>query len=221
MTHLSDYSFVQRIVSNGWFYIWFIVYVFRYDRFTALSVKRVSRFELRSVVTLILLLAIPLHLSYDIGVATIKYSEGFWVNPKDGSIMGKPSALWSPTHQKLARVCDYTLAAVMALLGSIFFLLQSFYHYISKSVTKSSFMSSLEFKVNIVCSIGIVVVFPLVQYFFRNDHARREAAPQLAFGIVSISIGLLSIRTHYRFLSLLKVALTTVSESSQGVAEKL
>ncbi|KAF9094270.1 hypothetical protein BGX27_001483 [Mortierella sp. AM989] len=219
MSHQSDYSFMQRAVANGWFYIWFVVYVFRYDRFTALYYKRVMRFELRSIVTLLILIAIPLHLSYDIGLILIKYSEGFY--PIDGKIISKPSLLWSPFHRNLASVLDYTLACSMALLASIFFLLQSFYHYISKSVTKSSFMSSLEFRINIVCSLIVLAVFPLVQYLYRNNHIKREAAPQMAFSVVLISIGLLGIRTHFRFKSLLKVALMTVSEGSQSVIEKL
>ncbi|KAF9352803.1 hypothetical protein BGX26_009431 [Mortierella sp. AD094] len=221
MTHQSDYSFLQRAVANGWFYLWFVVYVFQYDRFTALNFKRVMRFELRSIVTLLLLIAIPLHLSYDIGLTTIKYYEGFWVNPQNNEIVSKPSFLWSQPHQDLASVLDYTLACAMALLASIFFLLQSFYHYISKSVTKSSFMSSLEFRINIVCSVMVIAAFPLIQYLARNSHNKREAAPQMAFSVVLCSIGILGIRTHFRFKSLLKVALMTVSESSQGVAEKL
>ncbi|KAF9209166.1 hypothetical protein BGZ49_005953 [Haplosporangium sp. Z 27] len=129
--------------------------------------------------------------------------------------------LWTKLHQDLATVLEYTLACAMAILASIFFLLQSFYHYISKSVTKSSFMSSLEFRINIVCSIMVLAAFPLIQYFVRKDQEKREAAPQMAFSVVLTCIGLLGLRTHYRFKSLLKVALVTMTETSQGVAEKL
>ncbi|KAG0003868.1 hypothetical protein BGZ79_010940 [Entomortierella chlamydospora] len=221
MTHQSDYSFVQRAVANGWFYLWFVVYAFRYDRFMALNFRRVMRFELRSIVTLLLLIAIPLHLSYDIGLSTIKYYEGFIINPENNETLSKPYYLWSQPHQDLASVLDYTLACAMALFASIFFLLQSFYHYISKSVTKSSFMSSLEFRINIICSVILIAAFPLVQYLARNDHNKREAAPQMAFSLVTCSIGVLGIRSNFRFKSLLKVALMTMTESSQDVAEKL
>jgi len=151
----------------------------------------------------------------------IKYEEGFWTIPGTDRIVGRPSDLWEPSHQARAEVLDYILACAMALLTSIFFLLQSFYHYISKSVTKSSFMSSLEFRLNIVCSLIVIAVFPLIQYLFRNNHALREAAPQMAFSSVLLIIGILGVRTHFRFQSLLKVAMLTISESTQGVVEKL
>ncbi|KAF9170282.1 hypothetical protein BGX21_005025 [Mortierella sp. AD011] len=221
MSHQSDYSFVQRAVANGWFYIWFVVYAFRYDRFMALNLRRIMRFELRSIVTLLLLIAIPLHLSYDIGLTTIKYYEGFIVDPDNNETVSKPSYLWSQPHQDLASVLDYTLACAMAIFASIFFLLQSFYHYISKSVTKSSFMSSLEFRINIICSVMLIAVFPLIQYLARNGHNKREAAPQLAFSLVTCCIGALGIRSNSRFKTLLKVALMTMTENSQDVAEKL
>ncbi|KAF9982064.1 hypothetical protein BGZ65_003275 [Modicella reniformis] len=221
MTHLSDYSFIQRAVANGWFYIWFVVYVFRYDRFSALEYKRMMRFELRSVVTFLLLIAIPLHLAYDIGCAAIKYEEGFWFNSASNEIVGTPSPLWSQPNQNTASILDYALASGMALLTSIFFLLQSFYHYISKSVTKSSFMSSFEFRLNIICSFTVLAVFPLIQFLFRNNLAFREAAPQMAFSIVLLVIALLGVRTHFRFKVLLRAALLTINETTQGVAEKL
>ncbi|KAF9362505.1 hypothetical protein BGX34_006031 [Mortierella sp. NVP85] len=221
MTHLSDYSFVQRSVANGWFYIWFLGYVFKYDRFAALHYKRMIRFELRSIVTFLLLIAIPLHLAYDVGCAAIKYDEGFWANPKSNEIMGNPWFRWSQPNQDKASALDYALACGMALLTSIFFLLQSFYHYISKTVTKSSFMSSFEFRLNIVCSCAVLVMFPLIQYLFRNDISFREAAPQMAFSAVLLVIALLGVRTHFRFKTLLKAALRSMSEASQGVAEKL
>ncbi|KAF9194625.1 hypothetical protein BGZ50_005988 [Haplosporangium sp. Z 11] len=160
-------------------------------------------------------------LLYNIGIAAIKYEEGFWVNEKTGAIMGKPSFLWSQANQDRATILEYVLACGMAVLASIFFLLQSFYHYISKSVTKSSFMSSFEFRLNIVFSLAVLVVFPLVQFMFRNSHEIREAAPQMAFSVVLLIITSLGVRTHYRFKSLLKVAMLTISESTQGVVAKL
>ncbi|KAG0210491.1 hypothetical protein B0O80DRAFT_496213 [Mortierella sp. GBAus27b] len=221
MTHLSDYSFIQRAIANGWFYVWFVGYVFMYDRFSALHYQRMVRFELRSVVTFLLLIAIPLHLAYDIGSTSIKYREGFWEIPESQQIISKPSNLWTQPNQDTAEALDYALACGMALLTSIFFLLQAFYHYISKSVTKTSFMSSLEFRLNIACSITLLTIFPLIQYLFRKNLAFREAAPQMAFSSVLLIIAFLGVRTHFRFKSLLKVALLTVNENSQGVAEKL
>jgi hypothetical protein len=63
MTHLSDVSYIQRGVSMSWFYGWFIIYVFRWDRFEALRPRRLLRLELRSMVTALTLLALALELA--------------------------------------------------------------------------------------------------------------------------------------------------------------
>ncbi|KAG0306466.1 hypothetical protein BGZ98_002346 [Dissophora globulifera] len=221
MTHNSDYSFVQRAIANSWFYGWFVIYVFICDRFSALSFKRLLRFELRSIVTLCMLIAIPLKISYDVGSTIVKYQEGFWVNPATGEIMGKPMVLWSPQHQTVVLALDYVLASGMAIEACVFFLLQSFYHYISKTVTKTSFVSSLEFRTNTFISCLVIVLFPLLQYLVRDNHQYREAVPQMGFSCVLIFIGALGVRTHFRFKRLLRVALLTVSEHSVGVIQKL
>ncbi|KAG0024189.1 hypothetical protein BGZ81_007806 [Podila clonocystis] len=222
MTHLSDYSFVQRAVANGWFYLWFLSYVFMWDRFDALSPRRIFRFELRSIVTLALLVAMPLNLVYDIGSANIKYQEGFMdVSGGAGVIMAKPSSKWTNGHEDKAKTLDYCLSVGTALLTSTFFLLQSFWSFISKSVTKSTFMTSFEFRLNIVISIIVIVFFPTCQFLFRNDHARREAAPQMAFSAFLLLVSLLGVRTHFRFNSLLKVAMNTVTEATKSVVVKL
>ncbi|KAF9374079.1 hypothetical protein CPB97_000142 [Podila verticillata] len=222
MTHLSDYSFVQRAVANGWFYLWFLGYVFMWDRFDALNPRRIFRFELRSIVTLALLVAMPLNLVYDIGSANIKYQEGFMdVSNGAGVIMAKPSQFWARGHEDQAKLLDYCLSVGTALLTSVFFLLQSFWSFISKSVTKSTFMTSFEFRLNIVISIIVIVFFPTCQYLFRNDHARREAAPQMAFSAFLLLVSLLGVRTHFRFNSLLKAAMNTVTEATKSVVVKL
>ncbi|KAG0243684.1 hypothetical protein BGW41_001557 [Actinomortierella wolfii] len=154
--------------------------------------------------------------------AKIKYEEGFMVIPSMGNaILSKPQIYWSKANQDLATVLDYLLACGLALETSVFFLMQAFWSYISKSITKSSFMSSLEFRLNIIASCTVTISFPLVQYIFRNDHKVREAAPQLAFALALLTIAVLGVRTHFRFKSLLKVAVLTMNESSINVAERL
>jgi len=138
-----------------------------------------------------------------------------------GVIMAKPSQFWARGHEDQAKLLDYCLSVGTALLTSVFFLLQSFWSFISKSVTKSTFMTSFEFRLNIVISVIVIVFFPTCQYLFRNDHARREAAPQMAFSAFLLLVSLLGVRTHFRFNSLLKVAMNTVTEATKSVVVKL
>ncbi|KAK3815950.1 MAG: hypothetical protein JOS17DRAFT_778809 [Linnemannia elongata] len=115
----------------------------------------------------------------------------------------------------------YTLACALSLQNCVFFLLQAFWSYISKSVTKSSFMSSFEFKVYLVASCGAVVLFPTVQYLFRNDFVYREVVPHLIFCILLFTTGALGVRVHFRLVALIKNASITMNESTLIVLEKL
>ncbi|KAF9962736.1 hypothetical protein BGZ65_008255, partial [Modicella reniformis] len=221
MTHLSDLSYVQRGVSSAWFYGWFIVYVYRWDRFEALRLRRLLRFELRSIITILVLIAMALQLVYDIGSARLKYIEGFWVNPETKEIQSKPAQAWSTPDMVHVEPLYYTLACALASQNSVFFLLQSFWSYISKSVAKSTFMSSFEFKVNIVCSCFVMALFPTVQYLFRNDFVYREVVPQMIFSIVTFITGVLGIRTHFRLVALIKNAREIMNETTVHVLQKL
>ncbi|KAG0199720.1 hypothetical protein BGX28_007029 [Mortierella sp. GBA30] len=221
MTHLSDLSYIQRSVSTSWFYGWFLVYVFRWDRFEALRLRRLLRFELRSVVTLLVLISLGLQLAYDIGSARLKYLEGFWVNPRTKEIQSRPAQAWSDNDMVHVEPLYYTLACCLAFENCVFFLLQAFWSYISKSVTKSSFMSSFEFKINITASCFVVALFPTVQFLFRNDFVYREVVPQMIFSILMFITGVLGIRTHFRFVALIKNARAIMNETTTNVVHKL
>ncbi|KAK3811722.1 MAG: hypothetical protein JOS17DRAFT_762917 [Linnemannia elongata] len=221
MTHLSDMSYLHRAVSTSWFYVWFLFYVSRWDRFEAFRWRRLQRFELRSVVSVLVLLSLGLQLVYDIGSARLKYIEGFWTNPKTHEIQSKPAQAWTTEDMLHVEPLYYTLACSLSLQNCAFFLLQAFWSYISKSVTKSSFMSSFEFKVYLVASCGAVVLFPTIQYLFRNDFVYREVVPHLIFCILLFTTGALGLRVHFRLVALIKNASITMNESTLSVLEKL
>ncbi|KAF9194626.1 hypothetical protein BGZ50_005989 [Haplosporangium sp. Z 11] len=221
MTHLSDLSYLQRGVSTSWFYGWFIVYVYRWDRFEALRLRRLLRFELRSVVTMLVLISLALQLAYDLGSARLKYVEGFWVNPESQEIQSRPAQVWSEKNTDHVEPLYYTLACCLALESCVFFLLQAFWSYISKSVTKSSFMSSLEFKINVAASCIVVALFPTVQYLFRKDFVYREVVPQIIFSTLMLILGILGIRTQFRLMVLIRNARDIMNETTASVVHKL
>ncbi|KAG0327351.1 hypothetical protein BGZ99_007821 [Dissophora globulifera] len=221
MTHLSDYSYIQRALSTAWFYGWFVIYIWRWDRFDALRLRRLMRFELRSVGTLLVIIALALQLSYDVGSARLKYIEGFWINPLTKEVQSKPAQFWSPADVSHVEPLYYTLAMALAFENSVMFLLMGFWNYISKSVTKSSFMSSFEFKFNIICSCLAIVIFPTVQFVFRKDFVYREAVPQLLFSILTFVTASMGVRTHFRLKALIKSAHALGNESTYKVVKKL
>ncbi|CAG8487808.1 10738_t:CDS:2 [Diversispora eburnea] len=52
-------------------------------------------------------------------------------------------------------------------------------------------------------SIQTVILFPILQWAFRNDAFYTELVPQLAYGSIMLIIGILGIRSHWRFQKLL------------------
>jgi len=159
--------------------------------------------------------------SYDIGNTILKYNEGFWVNPVTKEIQAKPASNWDTPAKHLVEPLYYVLACTLASLNSMFFLLQAFWSYISKTVTKTSFVSSLEFKVNIVLSCLAVALYPTVQYLFRNDYVYRETVPQVIFSILTFFTGVLGIRTHFRLVALIRNARLITNEATFHVVQKL
>ncbi|KAF9080760.1 hypothetical protein BGX27_005288, partial [Mortierella sp. AM989] len=158
---------------------------------------------------------------YDIGTARLKYREGFWENPRTKEIQSTPVQFWTQENTAHVEPLYYVFACALALENCVFFLLQSFWSYISKSVTKSSFMSSFEFKFNIVISCLTIGLYPTVQYLFRNDFLYREIVPQIMFSMMTFTTGVLGIRTHFRFNVLIKSASDISNESTSSVLEKL
>ncbi|KAI9362172.1 hypothetical protein BD770DRAFT_440861 [Pilaira anomala] len=157
-------------------------------------------------------------MSWDFISTWIKYNEKFYVLP-NGDIINKPFAAWTSQHQKIAMAIDYVECVNLSMQVSVFFLLQCFWNYLSNAVAKKSFMSSWEFKFYIFWALGSSAIFPILQWYFRNDPGLRETAPQLAYSIeMLITVGL-GIRSNFRFKRLLKLSQNL--KNNHTVVEKL
>ncbi|GBB89503.1 hypothetical protein RclHR1_01620015 [Rhizophagus clarus] len=213
MSRLSDLTYLTRAVFICWTFIWFLQHVWNIDRFEALKWGRVKKHDLKSAITVLLVIMCPLQAFYDITTSIIKYQEGFIVNPLNGEIVEKPSELYSEGNEKWIVPTDYILCANFSLQTCLLFLLQSFWNYLAKNLAKSSFMGSFEFKSYIIYAIFSVFIFPFLQYFFRHDPLYTELIPQLAYSIFMFLIALFGLRSHKRFTNLL--ILTRKSSASQ------
>ncbi|CAG8455364.1 6920_t:CDS:2 [Acaulospora morrowiae] len=141
---------------------------------------------------------------YDVAAIYIKYNEGFLMIPYNGMIITKPSQFWSAENQRLVIYFNYILCINFSIQTCLLFLLQCFWNYLANNIAKTTFMGSLEFKSYIAYSIFSAILFPVLQWIFRDDDFYTEIVPQLAFGIIMLIIGLLGIRSHWRFTRLLK-----------------
>ncbi|KAI8378868.1 hypothetical protein EDC96DRAFT_417198, partial [Choanephora cucurbitarum] len=114
---------------------------------------------------------------------------------------------------------DYVECVTFSLEVGVFFLLQSFWNYLANAFAKKNFMSSFEFRFYIAWAIVSMSMYPILQWNYRNDLEKREAIPQLAYGIEAMTASLLGIRTHIRFRRI--ISLTKKSQASSKALERL
>ncbi|GAA5817512.1 hypothetical protein MFLAVUS_011060 [Mucor flavus] len=144
MTHLSDFSFLQRAVGLTYVLFWLLYRIQTTGGFSCLYYSRFKRGELKSIVTALILFMLPCQLYYDIASCKIKYEEGFVQIL--GHIMTKPEFLWSQADRNLVTPTDYSLCVGFSLQVGTLLLLQCFWKYLANLVARAKFMSSKEFK---------------------------------------------------------------------------
>ncbi|KAG2186414.1 hypothetical protein INT43_002852 [Umbelopsis isabellina] len=225
MTHLSDFSFLQRAVSLVFLYVWGGYRIIKLDRLQCMRPSRLKQGELKSIFTYLVLIGIPAQLYYDFTSIKIKYEEGFMELPGPDNtteIMTKPEQYWSAADEDLVIPTDYSLCVGFAIQTGTLFLLQCFWQYLVNSVVKASFLYSWEFKLYITWFFVSLALFPVLQWNFSRpqyDITYKEVIPELVYGIELFVIGVIGIFTHYRFKRLIKQ--TRDSLDSQTVLVKL
>ncbi|KAI8081317.1 uncharacterized protein BX664DRAFT_285247 [Halteromyces radiatus] len=204
MTHLSDFSFLQRMVSLAYLSVWFLYRVWKLDRFRCLHPHRFRQGELKSVVTALILVMIPFQLYYDVTSCKIKYEEGF--ASVFGHIFTKPEMMWTKADQELVVPTNYSLCIGLSLQTGTLLLLQCFWNYLANSVAKASFMSSREFLFYIIWTFVSIIIFPVLQYNFSReiyDPTYKEIMPELVYGFEIFFVACLGVVSHFRFRKLL------------------
>ncbi|KAL7318888.1 hypothetical protein PS15m_002075 [Mucor circinelloides] len=220
MTHLSDFSYLQRCALEVYMGVFLFYRVWSNDRMRCLHPKRIFAGELRSIITVLYILMLLMQTSWDAVSTWIKYTEKFILIPGTDKIISKPFNYWSKEHQDVAQAMDYVECVNLSMQTGVFFLLQCFWNYLSNTVAKKSFMSSWEFKFYIFWALGSVAVFPILQWYYRNDEHLRETAPQLAYSIEVLITSLLGIRSNRRFGRILNIS-RNLKHGGAAIVEKL
>ncbi|KAL1928051.1 hypothetical protein VTP01DRAFT_2967 [Rhizomucor pusillus] len=205
MTHLSDFSYLQRCMLEAYITAYLVHHLWVTDRFRCLKPSKVLAGELRSIITYLMFIMMLTQSTWDIISTWIKYSEGFMYVPANGQVITKPFQFWDPYHQKFIQPIDYVECITFSFQTGVFFLLQCFWHYLSNTVAKKSFMGSWEFKFYILWAVGSFVLFPVLQWRWRDDELYSEVIPQLAYGIEVLITAALGVRSHFRFSRLLRI----------------
>ncbi|KAI9257987.1 hypothetical protein BDA99DRAFT_514937 [Phascolomyces articulosus] len=215
MTHLSDFSYVERATIDVYISVYLVYSIWKNDRFRCLQPHKVFSGELRSILTVIMFVMMMTQAIVDFWSTYVKYSEGFVALPT-GSIITKPFILWSPERQKPLQAMNYLQCVTFAFHTGVFFLMQCFWNYLSNSVAKKSFMGSFEFKFYIIWALGSVAMFPVLQWRFRNDIYLSEIVPQLAYGGEVLITAALGVRSNFRFKRIIAASRRNKSSASSN-----
>ncbi|CAO3590509.1 unnamed protein product [Absidia cylindrospora] len=218
MTHLSDFSYLERSTMFVYLGAYLFYSLWKNDRFDSLRPTKIFSGELKSVLTILLILMTCIQMTADVTGTYIKYTEGFFDVPVLG-IVSKPFKLWSPSHQELSMRMDYVQCIAFSLETGLFFLVQCFWNYLSNTLAKKNFMSSFEFNFFVFWAISSMALFPVLQWYYRDDPLYREIVPQLAYSSETLITAFLGIRNNIRFNRLIN----TVKRNnvSSGIVNKL
>ncbi|CAG8615383.1 15883_t:CDS:2, partial [Funneliformis caledonium] len=189
------------------------------DGFSALRLKHIISFELKSFVTIFILFALPLESFYDIVSTKIKYVEGLYLFPGADEVMrAKPRWLWSEEHQLWVLPSYYILMVGIGFQMIILYLLQCFWNYLVNSIAQTPFMSREEFSFHIVWGVICVGSFPVLPYVFKNNDVLLETIPQVVYAAQLFILTLLGVRTHQKFRRLIET-ISTYKNSSNIIAK--
>ncbi|CAG8598189.1 7937_t:CDS:2 [Funneliformis mosseae] len=209
---LSDFSYVERAIIEGWVWLWFLQRVWSVDKFASLRWYRIRKFDLKSNITLLILLMLPTQIVFDIVWTYVKYKEGNIVDTSSGIIIPKPAfiivnghkvQIWSNENIILKMITEYMLACSFALQSGTLVLLQTFWSHLADQIGGKPFMKSWEFKFYVSWVFISMIIFPLARLLASHDIILVENIIQLIFAIELLIIFLLGIRNEKRLKNLL------------------
>ncbi|ORY03102.1 hypothetical protein K493DRAFT_384472 [Basidiobolus meristosporus CBS 931.73] len=168
MTHLSDYTYLDRLVCDILALLWILYRIQSLVGATeALSLRRMRKGELRPIITILLLISNLLAIVYDTMVAKIKYGEGFAV--VGNNITSKPKEYWTAEDLRILPITDSLIDFSFAFMTSSLFLFQATWNFIVQSYIKRPFMNSTEFHLYVAYSVLSFASYALLQFVYIND----------------------------------------------------
>ncbi|KAK9717267.1 hypothetical protein K7432_006350 [Basidiobolus ranarum] len=197
MTHLSDYTYLDRLVCNILALIWILYRIqSQVGAREALSIRRIRKGELRPLITILLLVSNLLAVIYDVIVAGIKYREGFAV--VGSAVVSKPKEFWTAEDLRILPISDSIIDFSFAFMTSALFLFQATWNFIVQSYIKRPFMNSMEFHLYLVYSSLSFVTYALLQFLYLSDKTQSTIIPQMFFCSEGFVLVAFTIINHVR-----------------------
>lgn len=206
MTHLSDFSYLDRGISDFFLLLWSLVIVYSRTGFNQLlQPSKMRKLNLKSLVTLLLFLSMIFSVIYDTLGTYIKYEEGFYDDVELG-IITKPKSKFSQANYDLIFTVDMMFNITCAFKTSSMFLLMAYWHAITHKLGSSAashFTKSNEFRFYSVYSCISIILYPSLQFIFVHDELHSVVIPQFLYNFEVVVIAILSQLCNVRFVKLL------------------
>ncbi|KAA1477527.1 hypothetical protein DENSPDRAFT_589396 [Dentipellis sp. KUC8613] len=205
MSHTTPASYIVWAILSCMLGAFLVFHLWQFDRFKCLRWNTgPAAGAFKRIMTYSYLLSVPLIITYSIGFAVIKYTEGYTVIPGFG-IQPMPHQLWTKLHQHAILplyIClsiGWGLEMVTHLEELCFWLF-----VVNAGAVQRDWFGSLYFKTWVVGSIVSVVYMPLVTIFTRSDPLKCEAYTFLAGSLGSLSLTIWFIPVLWSFPTFLR-----------------
>ena len=99
MTHLTDYSYLERGTAVLIFGLWSLVHIYTVDKFRVFRLENYFRKDTKTIVTTLLFISMFFSIIYDILGTYAKYEEGFTPKPDGSNCVIKPKSSYNPTNK--------------------------------------------------------------------------------------------------------------------------
>ncbi|RKP16701.1 hypothetical protein ROZALSC1DRAFT_24978 [Rozella allomycis CSF55] len=215
MTHLSDYSYVDRGIGVLIFFFWAMNHVYTVDRFYCFHPTKLRKRDPKTLCTVLIFASMIFLIIYDILGMYIKYSMGFWYDASKEQCVTTPKTRYPAAFIPVLITTDFFFNLAWGTKGSAMFLIQLTWHHVSKQyAAKTDFLSSREIQVFKLVSVISIVMYPLLQFAFVPGTLLSTITPQFVSNAQLLVASVLSWYTSKRF-SKLKEGLPVNSRGSQ------
>lgn len=200
MSHLSPCVFLVWTILTTALGGFYFHHLWKFDRFRCLNLARGHNGTFKRVMTYSYLIAVPTLLTYTVGLAIIKYQEGFVTSPS-GSVLPKPFEFWTQQHQaaifplNIFWALSWGSEAVTHLEELCFWLF-----LIHAGPSPTSWFKSIYFRIWAGGSLSAVILVVIVTAATKDDPLKNEAWIQFTGSVISllITIGFLPILWVFR-----------------------
>lgn len=195
MTHLSEFSYLSRLVNSVFILTWALLHAYSFDRWASLSWSRIRKLSLQSLVAVLLILSQVLWIVYDSIVARAKYTEGYTINA-DGRPGPAEIEDYSDYDRQLIDVADVILNFVFAAKNSALLLLLATFFRATRAPAAEheagnrSRRYPAEYVFYLVWSLISLGAYPLIQWLFREyaPPLYKTTGPQLLYNVELMAI---------------------------------